>query len=85
MAMHIIKSSIASKLVMIVLVASFIVTLVTTALQLRNDYVSSVEQIESNFDFIGTDALGSLVESVWVINRKQIQLQLEGLVNLPDI
>ncbi|OOZ35744.1 hypothetical protein [Solemya velesiana gill symbiont] len=85
MAVHIIKNRIARRLVLSVLLASFAITLATTALQLRNDYITSVKQIEDNFHFIGSDALGSLVESVWVMNRKQIQLQLEGLVNLPDI
>ncbi len=85
MAKHLIKSRIARRLVLIVLAGSFVVTLSTTALQLRNDYLSSVEQIEKSFEFIGTNSLESLVESVWVINRKQIQLQLDGLVNLPDM
>ncbi|MET0105286.1 MAG: PAS domain S-box protein [Sedimenticola sp.] len=82
---HFIKSRIARRLVLIVLAVSFVVTLATTAIQLRNDYLSSVAQIEENFEFIGTNSVESLVESVWVINRTQIQLQLEGLVNLPDM
>jgi len=85
MAMQIIRSRIARRLVLSVLLASSLVTLATTALQLRTDYVSAVEQIEDNFDFIGSDSLGSLVESVWVNDNTQIQLQLNGLVNLPNM
>ncbi|MEJ1462402.1 MAG: PAS domain S-box protein [Candidatus Sedimenticola sp. (ex Thyasira tokunagai)] len=85
MAVHLIKSRVARRLVLSVLLVSFLVTLATTAFQLRNDYVASIEQIESDFQFIGSNALDSLVESAWVNDGIQVQLQLEGLANLPEM
>lgn len=68
----------------IVLFSSFI-TLLTTVYQLINDYRSDVTRISQAFSSIETANLDVLAASIWVIDEKLINTQLNGLSQLPDI
>jgi diguanylate cyclase (GGDEF)-like protein len=70
-------------LVGIVLLASLLITLITTSIQLWSDYRDAIDNIEQDFRFIGSSALDSLQESIWVHDNIQVNLQLVGLLRLP--
>lgn len=68
-----------------VLLFSSIVTLTLTAVQLYLDYDREVSVIETRLDEIGRSYLGSIGESLWNLDQNQLELQLNGILRLPDI
>ena len=79
------RGGIGLRLLAAVLLFSSIVTLTLTALQLYLDYDREVGVIETRLDEIGRSYLGSLGESLWNLDQNQLQLQLNGILGLPDI
>src|SRR3984893_3579412 len=79
------RGGIGLRLLAAVLLFSSIVTLTLTALQLYLDYDREVSVIETRLDEIGRSYLGSLGESLWSLDQNQLQLQLNGILRLPDI
>jgi PAS domain S-box-containing protein len=79
------SSGIGFRLLAAVLLFSSVVTLTLTALELYLDYDHQVGVIEARFDEIGRSYLASLAESLWELDQNQLQLQLNGLLRLPDI
>jgi PAS domain S-box-containing protein len=79
------RGGIGLRLLAAVLLFSSIVTLTLTALQLYLDYDREVSVIETRLDEIGRSYLGSLGESLWNLDQNQLQLQLNGILRLPDI
>src|SRR6185312_4974830 len=61
------------------------VTLALTALQLYLEYEREVGVIESRLDEIGRSYPDSLGESLWNLDQNQIELQLKGILSLPDV
>ncbi|MGY8667221.1 ATP-binding protein [Bradyrhizobium sp. UFLA05-109] len=79
------RSGIGLRLLAAVLLFSSIVTLTLTALQLYLDYDREMSIIETRLNEIGRSYLGSLGESLWSLDRNQIELQVNGIMRLPDI
>jgi PAS domain S-box-containing protein len=79
------RSAIGLRLLAAVLLFSSIVTLTLTALQLYLEYDREVGIIETRLNEIGRSYLGSLGESLWSLDRNQLELQLNGILRLPDI
>lgn len=75
----------AYRLLFYILLCSSIFTVLTTALQLFFDYKRDVSFIEERMVQIETSYLESLTNSVWMIDPKAVDLQLEGILSLPDI
>ncbi len=76
---------IAIALLIRVLVFSTVVTLILTILQLSLSYRSERARLESRFGEIDQAASRSLSESLWALDAKQLQEQLEGILRLPSI
>jgi PAS domain S-box-containing protein len=76
---------IGPRLLAAVLLFSSVVTLTLTALQLYLDYDREVNAIEARLGEIGRSYLGSLGESLWSLDQNQLELQLNGILRLPDI
>jgi len=74
----------ARLLVGVLLVSSFI-TVILAALQLYADYRHEVAGIETRLSRIGESYLDSLAESLWNLDERQLRLQLDGILRLPDI
>ncbi len=68
-----------------ILLFSSIVTLLATALQLTVEYRRDVNGIEMQLDQIRGSYSQSLASSLWVASRQDLQLQLEGILRLPDM
>lgn len=64
---------------------SSLITLAATALQLRADYTYMVGNIRSAFSEIEAGHLGSLSNSVWVLDERQITSHLAGILQMSDI
>jgi PAS domain S-box-containing protein len=79
------RGGIGLRLVAAVLLFSSIVTLTLTGLQLYLDYDREVRGIETRLDEIGRSNFGSIGESLWKLDQDQLELQLNGILRLPDI
>lgn len=82
---RLIKSQIGRKLTISIILFSSLITLITTGFQLINDYKGDVNRITRQFTSIEKVNLDVLAASIWVIDEKMINTQLNGLIQLPDI
>lgn len=82
---QLIKSPIGRHLTLSIILFSSLITLVTTAYQLVNDYQGDIHRIDRVFSNIEKANLDVLAASVWVIDERLINTQLNGLIQLPDI
>jgi PAS domain S-box-containing protein len=78
-------NGVAKKLIVALVLFSSLITTVITAIELYSGYRRDLGQIDRSIEFIGKSYLPSLVDSVWVADREQLQTQLDGLLRLPDI
>jgi PAS domain S-box-containing protein len=78
-------NGVAKKLIVALVLFSSVITAVITAIELYSGYRRDLGQIDRSIEFIGKSYLPSLVDSVWVADREQVQTQLDGLLRLPDI
>ncbi|HSI59978.1 MAG TPA: response regulator [Ideonella sp.] len=76
---------IAIALLLRVLLFSTLVTLLLTVLQLSLSYRTERARLESRFSEIEQATSRSLSESLWALDSKQLQEQLEGILRLPSI
>lgn len=79
------RHSIGARLLAGVLLFSGSVTLVLTVMQLYLDYRRDVSALEMRLDQISGSYLASLEEGLWALDEKQLRLQLDGILRLPDI
>ena len=77
--------SIGRRLAIYILLFSSVVTLLSTVLQLTLDFKRDVHDLESSLQRIRTSYASSLAHSVWVESKKDLQLQLDGILRLPDM
>ena len=74
-----------SRILLWVLICSLSFALISTAVQLYYDYRKEMTQIESRFELIRSGYLDSLAKSLWDLDKDQVRVQLEGVLNFPDI
>ena len=79
------RHSIGARLLAGVLLFSGSVTLVLTAIQLYIDYRREVSALEVQINQISGSYLASLAEGLWTLDERQLRLQLDGILRLPDI
>jgi PAS domain S-box-containing protein len=79
------RHGIGARLLAGVLLFSGSVTLVLTAIQLYIDYRRDVSALDVQLNQISGSYLASLAEGVWTLDEKQLRLQLDGILRLPDI
>ena len=79
------RHGIGARLLISVLLISSFVTVILTALQLYADYRRDVADVESRLERIGGAYLDSLAEGLWNLDERQLRLQLDALLRLPDI
>ena len=76
---------IAVALLIRVLVFSTVVTLVLTVMQLTLSYRSERARLESRFSEIDQATSRSLSESLWALDSRQLEEQLDGILRLPSV
>ncbi len=73
------------RLLTAILLYSSVITLIATATQLWLDYRYERSAIEERLQQIEASSLNSLANSLWEISPTQIQVQLDGILQLPDV
>jgi two-component system, sensor histidine kinase PdtaS len=76
---------IARKFIVGILLFSSLITLTATGLQLYLDYSYDINSLEQGFDQIETSRRKSIIHSIWVSNQRQLRIQLEGILELPNV
>jgi signal transduction histidine kinase/DNA-binding NarL/FixJ family response regulator len=79
------RHSVVLRLIATVLLFSCVVTLLLTALQLYGDYERGIALVENRLSDIDRSYRDSLSESLWRLDRQQLQLELDGMLRLSDI
>jgi len=78
-------SSIARRLLLYIITFSSLVTLIATSIQLYLDYRRDVSIIHYRLQDIESSYLSSLGASLWNLDTRQLELQVDGIMHLPDI
>ena len=73
------------RLLVRVLLFSSVITLLLTFTQLYLDYRRDVRAIDQRMSEIDSGYRQSLGEGLWQMDERQLQLQVEGILRLPDI
>ena len=60
-------------------------TLVASAIQIYSDYRKDMAQIDSRMQVLESGYSSSLASSLWALDQKLLQTQMEGILSLPDI
>ncbi|HAT31252.1 MAG TPA: hypothetical protein DCW29_10495 [Janthinobacterium sp.] len=68
-----------------ILLFSSVVTLFSTAFQLRLEYQRDVGEVESQLAQVQASYADSLASSLWITSAKDVRLQLQGMLRLPDL
>jgi len=82
---HSLQSPLARRLIVAMLLFSASITLLMTAFQLYQEYRRDLNDVETQVMQIGEVHLPTLTQSLWATNDKEIQLQLEGMLRMPNI
>lgn len=78
------RSPLARRLIVAVILFSSVITLVLTSFQLYGEYRHDLRGIEAQLAQIEQVHLKPLTQSLWATNTKDLTLQLEGVVQLPN-
>lgn len=79
------RRGLATRLLLLILGFSSVVTLISTAAQVYVDYHRDVVAIEGRLDEVQRGSLDSIAVSLWNVDTDHLGLQLEGLLRLPDM
>lgn len=79
------RPRIARRMLLYVVLLSSMIALVVTATQLFMDYRGDIEQIDKRFQQIHDSYLPAMAGTLWQLEMEQIQIQLDGIVRLPDM
>ena len=82
---HTLQSPLARRLIVAMVLFSAVVTLITTGFQIYREYQYNMVGVEQQFTQIDAVHIPSLTQSVWVANNKEIKLQLEGIMRVPNV
>lgn len=82
---ELIRSPLARRLTIAIIIVSSVITLLLTSFQLYWIYHREIKDIHSDLTQIEQVHLKSLSQSLWAANEKELKLQLEGLVQVPEI
>lgn len=79
------RGGIGRRLLVRVFFFSSVITLLLTLAQLYLDYRSDVHAIDQKMSEIDSSYRQSLSEGLWEMDARQLQLQVEGILRLPNI
>lgn len=79
------RQGIGKKLLVWIIFFSSLITLSLSAIQLFIDYKVEVGTINTRLDEIESSYKDVIEASLWNVDREQLNIQLEGIVRLPDI
>ncbi len=76
---------ISKKLIISIMIASSILTLMITMVQLYIDFSKDIRSIESRFTIIRENYLPILKQSLWTVDENQLIVQAQSILKFPDI
>jgi len=79
------RSIIGRKLMIYILLFSSMITFFGTGLQLYFDFKRDLKSIHNTLQQIESSNLYSITNSLWVTDDELLQIQLEGILRLPDM
>jgi len=79
------RSPLAKRLIILMILFSATITLITTVIQLYSEYQRDMKGMESLFDQVKNVHLRSFTHSLWATNYRELRVQMEGLVTLPNV
>lgn len=79
------SSPLSFRLLAYILLFSSLFTLVTSGIQVYTDFRKDVSLIDERMSIIETSYASSLSRSLWALDQKLLQVQMEGILSLPDI
>lgn len=79
------RSPLSYRLLAYIVLFSSIFTLISSAIQIYSDFRTDISQIDRRMEVIETGYASSLARSLWALDQKLLQTQLEGVLSLPDI
>ncbi len=68
-----------------ILLCSSIFTLVAASIQIYSDYRQDLSLVDERMHVIETSYMSSLSRSLWSLDQKLLHIQMQGILNLPDI
>ena len=77
--------SLSFRLLSYILACSTLLAVIITMLQLFWDYRQDRSMVESSLNQIEASFLQPIASSLWNLDEEQIQVQLEGIMNLPSM
>jgi len=80
-----IRKSLSTRLLSYILLCSTALAIVITLIQLIFDFKQDVEKIEDSIQQIESSFLQPMAASLWNLDEEQIQIQIEGIMNLSDM
>ncbi|WP_404369458.1 EAL domain-containing protein [Marinobacter sp.] len=78
-------SPLSFRLLAYILLFSSLFTLIATGIQIYSDFRKDVSLIDERMSVIETSYASSLSRSLWALDQKLLQVQMEGILSLPDI
>lgn len=82
---HPLKSPLARRLIVAMVLFSAVVTLLMTAFQTFREYRNDRASLDRQLQQIGEVHQATLSQSLWATSDKEIRLQLEGMLRMPNI
>ena len=79
------RRSLARRFILYILLFSSVITLLSTSYQLYLDYSHDVNTIQKNMRQIELSYLNSIVNSLWVIDNDSLKIQVDGILQMPDM
>jgi len=79
------RHSLGVRLLSSVLLFSACVTLILTLIQIYLEYRRDVSALELRLEQISNSNLDSVAEGLWILDEKQLRLQLAGILRLPGV
>lgn len=79
------KRGITRRLIFYIVLFSSSITLLITTMQLMQEYFDGVDEVKSRLAQIETLSLPALTENLWNLYEKQLQTQLDDLIQVSDL
>ena len=78
-------SPLSFRLLAYILLFSSVFTLLSSAIQVYSDFRKDVSNVNKRINDIETSYASSLARSLWALDQQLLQVQMEGILSLPDI
>ncbi|WP_375170788.1 EAL domain-containing protein [Marinobacter sp.] len=78
-------SPLSFRLLAWILLFSSVFTLFASGIQIYSDYRKDLSQIDNRMKVVESGYSSSLARSLWALDQKLLQTQMEGILSLPDI